>query len=62
MKAILKFDMRFEKWIIYIETDDGETMPVGKIINEEIGLFRISKWSKRKEAEEWIESKGLVLK
>lgn len=62
MKAILIFAMDIEKWVIDVETDDGQKIPVGKTINEEIGLFEISKWNTRSEAEDWVKSKGLDLK
>jgi len=61
MKATPKFAIDIEKWIIYIETNNGEILPVGKVIDEEIGLFKISKWDTKEKAEEWIISKGLVL-
>lgn len=61
MKATPKFAIDIEKWIIYIETNNGEILPVGKVIDQEIGLFKISKWDTKEKAEEWIISKGLVL-
>lgn len=62
MKAILIFAMDIEKWVIDVETDDGQKIPVGKTINEEIGLFEISKWDTKQDAEEWVKSKGLDIK
>lgn len=51
--------MGSEKWVIDIETDDGEILPVGRMINEKIDLFEICKWDTREKAEEWAKSKGL---
>lgn len=62
MKAMPKFDIESSKWIIDIETEDGEIVPVGHTINKEIGLWQLSTWDSKKQAEEWIKSKGLVLK
>jgi hypothetical protein len=62
MKAIPKFDMGIEKWVIDIETDDKEILPVGHIINEELQLFKISEWDTKDSALDWIKSKGLCLK
>ncbi|MBE1305873.1 hypothetical protein G4W71_17860 [Clostridium botulinum] len=54
MKATPKFNKEFGKWVIDIETEDGEIIPVGKTINEEINLWEISKWDTKEQAEEWI--------
>lgn len=61
MKAIIKFAIDIDKWVIDIETDNKEVFPVGKMINKDIELFEISKWDTKKQAEEWVKFKGLVL-
>ncbi|MCC5441011.1 hypothetical protein AL714_13310 [Clostridium botulinum] len=61
MKATPKFDKEFEKWVIDIETEDGEIIPVGKTINDKIGLFEISKWDTKEQAEEWVQAKSKIL-
>ncbi|KEI95122.1 hypothetical protein N496_19405 (plasmid) [Clostridium botulinum A2B3 87] len=61
MKATPKFDKKFEKWVIDIETEDREIIPVGKTINDKIGLFEISKWDTKEQAEEWVQAKSKIL-
>ncbi|EKN40694.1 hypothetical protein [Clostridium botulinum] len=61
MKATPKFNKEFGKWVIDIETEDGEIIPVGKTINEEINLWEISKWDSKEQAEEWIKARPAIL-
>ncbi|HDK7314610.1 TPA: hypothetical protein PTV97_003771 [Clostridium botulinum] len=61
MKATPKFDKEFEKWVIDIETEDGEVIPVGKTINERINLWEVSKWDSKEQAEEWIKARPKIL-
>ncbi|KOM97248.1 hypothetical protein ACP49_09255 [Clostridium botulinum] len=61
MKATPKFNKEFGKWVIDIETEDGEIIPVGKTINEEINLWEISKWDSKEQAEEWIKARPKIL-
>lgn len=62
MRAIIKFDDDFKKWVIDIETDDKNTIPVGKMIYEDIEMFEISKWDSKEEAVEWANKKGVPIK
>ncbi|MBY6897987.1 hypothetical protein [Clostridium botulinum] len=57
MKATPKFDKEFKKWVIDIETEDEEVIPVGHTIEESIGLFEISKWDTKEQAEKWIKAR-----
>ncbi|ACO87078.1 hypothetical protein [Clostridium botulinum] len=58
MKATPKFDKESDKWVIDIETEDGEVIPVGHTIEESIGLFEICKWDSEEQAEEWIKARS----
>jgi len=55
----IKFDMEFCKWVIDIETDNGEIIPVREVIDKNINLFEISKWDTYKKAEEWLKTRLL---
>ncbi|WP_085829051.1 hypothetical protein [Clostridium massiliodielmoense] len=61
MKAIPKFDRESQKWVIDIETEEGEIIPVGKTIDDKIGLYEVCKWDSKEEAEEWVKAKPKVL-
>jgi len=61
MEATPKFDREFKKWVIDVKTDDGEIIPVGRIINKEIELFEISKWDSKEQAEEWVKARPSIL-
>ena len=56
MKANTVFDKEFEKWVIYVDAD-GEIIPVGRRVNENLGLFKISKFDSKEEAMDWIRLK-----
>ncbi|GAA0081339.1 hypothetical protein [Clostridium sp. CTA-6] len=61
MKATPKFNEEFGKWVIDIETEDGEVIPVGHTIEEFIGLFKICKWDNKEQAEEWLKARPDIL-
>lgn len=61
MKATPKFNKELQKWVIDIETEDGEILPVGRTIDDKMGLYEVSKWDSKEQAEEWIKAKPQVL-
>ncbi|ACA57458.1 hypothetical protein FDC45_17790 [Clostridium botulinum] len=61
MKATVKFDKESQKWVIDVETEDREVIPVGHTIEESIGLFKICKWDSKEQAEEWIKARPDIL-
>lgn len=61
MKATPRFDKELEKWVIDIETEEGEIIPVGKTIDKETTLWKISTWDTKEKAEEWIKAKPNIL-
>lgn len=61
MKATPKFDKKIGKWIIDIETEKGEIIPVGKTIVEEPTIWRISTWDSKEAAENWIKARTCII-
>ena len=56
MKATPVYDYELEAWIINVNAN-GETMPIGKTINEGLQLFEYCKYESREKAIEWIKQK-----
>lgn len=61
MKATPKFNKDSSKWTIDIETEEGEILPVGTMIDDKIGMYIVSEWNTKKLAEEWIKTKPKIL-
>lgn len=61
MKATVKFDKELKKWVVDVETEEGEIIPVGKTIDEESTLWKTSTWDTKEDAEKWIKAKPNIL-
>ena len=56
MLATTVYDEELKSWIVYVDLE-GELLPVGTIINKDLGLFEYSKFNTKEEAIAWINSK-----
>ncbi|QPW62117.1 hypothetical protein [Clostridium botulinum] len=61
MKATPKFDEESQKWVINVEIEEGEVLPVGKTINDKMGIWETSKWNSKELAEKWVKAKPQIL-
>lgn len=61
MNAKLSYCIDIGKWVIDVQTENGEFLPVGKLVDEELQLFDVEKWDTRDQAVEWINSRNLTL-
>lgn len=56
MLATTVYDEELKSWIIYVNSE-GDILPVGTVINEDLGLFEYCKFNTKEEAMDWIKSK-----
>lgn len=57
----VEFDEELKSWIVYVDSE-GELLPVGRTINEDLGLFEYCKFNTKEEAIDWINSKPNKMK
>lgn len=57
MLATTVYDEELESWIIYVDSE-GELLPIGETVNENLGLFEYCKYKTKEEAIDWINSKS----
>ena len=61
MLATTVYDEELKSWIVYVDSE-GELVPVGETINEDLGLFEYCKFNTKEEAIDWINSKPNKMK
>ena len=61
MLATSVYDEELKSWIVYVDSE-GELLPVGRTINEDLGLFEYCKFNTKEEAIDWINSKPNQMK
>ena len=54
--ATTVYDKELKSWIVYADLE-GELLPVGTTINEDLGLIKYCKFNTKEEAIDWINSK-----
>lgn len=55
MLATTVYDKELKSWIVYVDLE-GELLPVGTTINEDLGLVEYCKFNTKEEAIDWINS------